>query len=229
MTSTRDAEVEPIPGLPGDLPPGEQLLWQGTPRWWAYTVATFQLGVLAVYFAVFIGLRGLVELQSNGSLTAVFTSMAVLVPWALGCLGLLTIIGWAYARSTVYSLTSRRVVIRFGVALPLTVNLPFAQLRQADLVARGGRRSDIVLELSDDPGLSWFHLWPNVYGFNLARPRPALRALRDPQRVAILLGQAVREWSQASGVATPVMPPSVQTSGGSRAVTLTPPVVSLQG
>ena len=26
-------EIEPIPGLPGRLPPGETILWQGAPDW----------------------------------------------------------------------------------------------------------------------------------------------------------------------------------------------------
>ena len=45
---------------------------------------------------------------------------------ALTAIGMLTLLAWLSARATVYSVTSHRVIIKGGVALPVTVNLPFA-------------------------------------------------------------------------------------------------------
>ena len=38
---TIEYEIEPIPGLPGNLPPGESILWQGSPDWQAFARSVF--------------------------------------------------------------------------------------------------------------------------------------------------------------------------------------------
>ena len=40
-------------------------------------------------------------------------------------IGIALVFAWASARTTVYTITNRRVVMRFGIALPMTLNLPF--------------------------------------------------------------------------------------------------------
>ena len=45
-------EVEPIPGLPGLLPPGEQILWQGSPDGRALARSAFHVRIVAGYFAI---------------------------------------------------------------------------------------------------------------------------------------------------------------------------------
>ena len=42
---------------------------------------------------------------------------------------------WLVARSSVYSITNRRVVLHIGLALPVTLNLPLAQVASADVLA----------------------------------------------------------------------------------------------
>jgi hypothetical protein len=50
---------------------------------------------------------------------------------SLVCLALVTTVAWGYARSTIYSLTNRRLIIRHGLAMPITINVPFAQVDAA--------------------------------------------------------------------------------------------------
>ena len=47
-------EYEPIPGLPGELPEGEQVLWQGTPSWESLAKRVFQVYTLSLYFILLI-------------------------------------------------------------------------------------------------------------------------------------------------------------------------------
>ena len=101
------------------------------------------------------------------------------------------------ARATIWSITDRRLLIRFGIALPVTMNLPFARLRSAGLAlhaggpADGGATGDIVLELVDQERVSWAVMWPHVGPFGGGRTRPALRAVPRAAGVARLLGDAV--------------------------------------
>ena len=45
---------EPIPGLPGELPEGEQVLWQASPSWDAMAKRVFQVYTAALYFLILI-------------------------------------------------------------------------------------------------------------------------------------------------------------------------------
>ncbi len=45
-------EIEPIPGLPGDLPPGERILWQGKPDWRMLARTAFHTRIVAGYFVL---------------------------------------------------------------------------------------------------------------------------------------------------------------------------------
>ncbi len=54
---------------------------------------------------------------------------------------ILSLLAYLIARTTIYSITSRRVVMRFGVALPMTVNIPFKAIRSADVAAQPSFRA----------------------------------------------------------------------------------------
>ena len=67
------------------------------------------------------------------SLATVAVSSIWFVPLALVAVGLPALLAWLYARTTVYTITNRRVVMRFGVALPMSLNLPFRMVAAAGL------------------------------------------------------------------------------------------------
>ena len=142
--SAEDLEFEPVPGLPSDLPPGETLLWQGRPDWKSLARHTFKVRMLAAYFAVFATFRLVVAVQRHQGLAG-FAQVLLLCALAAGCLGVLSLMAWAYARATVYTITSRRLVMRIGIALPMTWNLPFRRIASADLTVRNDGRGDISL------------------------------------------------------------------------------------
>ena len=43
-------DFEPIRGLPGPLPEGETILWQGAPDWRVLAVQAFHVRAVAIYF-----------------------------------------------------------------------------------------------------------------------------------------------------------------------------------
>ena len=45
-------EDEPIPGLPGRLPPGEDIIWQATPDWRGVARGVFHTRLVAAWFII---------------------------------------------------------------------------------------------------------------------------------------------------------------------------------
>ena len=116
-------------------------------------------------------------------------------------IGLLLLYGWAVARSTLYTITSRRIVIRTGVALPMTVNIPFALVSSAGFARHADGTGDIALQLTRPHRVSWIALWPHTRSWHISQPQPTLRAVAEPEAVAQALGRAL-----AVAAALPVRP-----------------------
>ncbi len=193
--STGEIRVKPIKPLPGPLPEGERVLWQATPEWKAYSRRVFQVGKVALYFLVIIAWVATSAYLDTGRATAVARALVWAVPPALGVLALLAAFAWLYARTTVFTVTDKRVIIQSGLALPSAVNLPFANVARADLAAFGDGTGDIELPMNG-PRLLYSMVWPNVRLLRLKRPVPVLRALENPRRAGEILGQALAAHQQ---------------------------------
>jgi hypothetical protein len=168
---------EPVRGLPGPLPVGETILWQGSPD-----VRVFLRGALfgrwvAAYW-VALALYGLTQGSPSGALTSAVAGLA--------CMGMLALFAWGVARTSVYTLTNRRIVLRIGVALTACINLPLKSLAAADLRPLGTGHGDIALTL-DGGRVGYAFLWPHARPWRLRAPQPMLRAVPDAADVATLL------------------------------------------
>lgn len=184
---SREHEIEPIPGLPGHLPAGEEILWQGRPS--ARLVARHVLknvwiGGYFVVLALWAAAAGAADGQSVGG---ILFSVAVLIALAALALGLLELFAWGVERTTLYTVTSERVVMRFGVALSMTLNLPFGQIDTVALGRLGGKAGTIAIALRQGHRLSWLVQWPHVRGWRFASPEPSLICLPDAEAVAAVM------------------------------------------
>ncbi len=188
-----DFDFEPIRGLPERPPPGERILWQGAPQWWGLALRVFHLRKVAIYFAVLLTWRGLVVLHDGGSVVAAMLAMLSLLPIAFLGLGILAGLAALYARTTVYTITDKRVVLRFGVALPMTVNFPFSVVGDAALRLCGDGTGDIPLKLRGEDKLAHLVLWPFVRPGHYKRPQPMLRAVKDAPVIAGILAEALKQ------------------------------------
>ncbi len=176
---------EPIRGLPGYLPKGERILWQGAPDARVFARSALATRWIAVYFA---GLA-LLAAASGGLLGALLT-----VAGGGVALVLLYLFAWAVAKTTVYTLTNRRVVLRIGVALEKCINLPLGMIGAADLRGQAGGHGDIVLTLtSGGQGIGYAVLWPHARPWRIGKPEPMLRAIPEAAAVAALLARACCE------------------------------------
>lgn len=181
-------EDEPIRGLPGRLPEGETLLWQGAPDGWGLAKAMHVRG-LAVYFALLIAVRA--ATAWGGDPLAVAVIVLELLGVSLAALGLLVLFAWLVGRTTVYSITDRRVVLRYGVALSKAVNIPFALVGGAAVRLRPDGSGDVVLTLEAGSRLPYLMLWPHVRPWRTAPAQPMLRAIPDAAIVAQRLSRAL--------------------------------------
>jgi len=179
-----DFDFDAQPGLPKELPQGEQLLWQGRPDWRRLAIDAFHIRKVAVYFALLIGWQAF---SVQGNLTALVT------PVLLGATGLslLTLLAWLSARASIYTLTSRRLVLRFGIALQMTMNVPYSLVSGASVRRNADGSGNLSLELTETRQVSYLVLWPHVRPWHISKPAPMLRALPDVDAVASLLTDAV--------------------------------------
>lgn len=203
-------EFEPEYGLPERLPAGEALLWQGTPDVKAMAIHVFHLRKLALYFGLLLALHA-ANMASDG-IGAVAVAAALLWPLALVlmALGAVAALAWFTARTTVYTLTSKRVVMRVGIVLTLTFNLPLRWIAGAALAERGDGCGDITLALAGQDRIAWLQLWPHVRPWRLRRPEPMLRCVPQADVVAARLTAA---WASAQGVTPQPTPVALQPAG----------------
>jgi len=184
-------EFEAAHGLPEALPAGERLLWQGAPDWRQLAWRVFHVREVAVYFALLLAWRAVSVLADGGGVAQAALSALWMLPLALIGVGLLGGLAWLSARTAVYTITDRRVVMRVGIVLSVTFNLPHRQIDAAALRPRAQGHGDIVLRLAPGVRIAYLHLWPHARPWQVRRPEPALRCVPDAARVGALLSQAI--------------------------------------
>ena len=191
-------ELEPQYGLPERLPAGENILWQGSPDFKAMALRVFHVRKVALYFAALLLLRASLVLADGGSGADALFALAWPLPLAVTALAALTALAWMTARTAVYTLTDKRVVMRIGIVLTLTFNIPLRTLKAAALRRGADSVGDIVIELAGPDHIAFLHLWPHVRPWRVARPEPMLRTVANAPQVAALLATA---WSDVTGAA----------------------------
>lgn len=191
MNAHHEHEFEAAPGLPEPLPPGERLLWQGRPGVWMLAVHAFHVRKVAVYFALMLGLQALLLAGEPEGLTArpLITSLVM----ASAGLALLFGTAWWSASTALYTVTDRRIVMRIGIVLTLTFNLPLRLVSAADVKVWSGGHGDISLSMAGWDRIGYLHLWPHARAWELRRPQPTLRCVPDAAAVAGLIHEAWRQ------------------------------------
>jgi hypothetical protein len=186
-----DHTEQPIPGLPEQLPNGEHVLWQGSPSWWGIAARALHLRAVAIYLALIV-LWGTTSAIANHKPTIDVSLFAVKLLAISACaLGGLVLFSVLVSRTTVYTITNRRIVMRIGVALPVTMNIPFNTIQSADVRLFADGSGDIPLQLESARRQPFLVLWPHVRPWHTAKPQPMLRAIAKAKDVAAILTSAL--------------------------------------
>ena len=195
LIGEHDGEAQP--GLPEALPAGERMLWQGAPDWRVLARHGFRIRTFALYFALLIAWRGLATWSDGAPAATVAASVLWPLPLAALALGFIGLLAWLVGRNAVYTLTDRRVVMRIGIVLTVTFNLPLSRIETVRLHALGrtgeaaGQPGDIALVLDAQDRIGYIHLWPHARPWHFRRTEPMLRSLPEADRVARLLVDAL--------------------------------------
>ena len=205
------ADAERAAGLTRPLPMGETLLWQGKPDARELTRVVFHLRGVALYcaaIALAILVAGIIVGRPAGQAVALAT---LILPVALVATGLLRLVGWATARATTYTITSRRVILHIGVAYEMTVSIPLSAITGARLRRGRGSCGEIALTVKDDGGTSYIALWPHARFGRFIKPQPMLRGIGDVETVRDTLVDALVMFNAGGRVrhAAPVEEPSI--------------------
>jgi hypothetical protein len=190
-------EFEAALGLPEPLPQDEIILWQGAPNWKSMAKNVFHLQWLSLYFAVIVIWQIISVAGSDGGLAAGWASVAL--AFGLAVIGLILVGLMAYwsATEALYTLTNRRIVMRVGIVLTVTFNLPYKTLGSAGLRLYKDGTGDIPLQIATEDKIAFFHLWPHVRPWRLAKPEPMMRCIPQAEQVATLLTEA---WMANTGL-----------------------------
>ncbi|GEP02030.1 photosynthetic complex putative assembly protein PuhB [Methylobacterium oxalidis] len=197
--SARDPAIPD--GLPGPLPQGERVLWQGRPTAVGMMLRVLHLRLVALWFA---GLTLWQALPNAGPGEALRAAGPTLIACGLA-LALVALLGWLAARTTVYTITSRRIVMRVGMALPVTLNLPFAMIADAGLHTFADGSGDLPVRLRPGTRIAYLNLWPHARPWRLSEPQPMLRSVPEARVVARLLAQAIEAARANEESATPIL------------------------
>ena len=176
-------ETEPVRGLPELLPAGETILWQGAPRWGALARRVFHVRKIALYFAILLAWLVYADIEDGIAPWSIVQSSLWVIGGAAVVIAILSILAWLTARSAIFTITTRRVVMRFGVAFPVTFNLPFRRIRSAGLRRYGDGSGDIPLALFADDRIAYLVLWPYARPWRFSQAEPMLRGLARERKM----------------------------------------------
>jgi hypothetical protein len=204
MTDLKEHDYEPLQGLPAPLPEGETILWQGAPDWETLARRGMRVRLVSFYFVLLVlwGLSG--NLSSGLPMADVVVSAARLVGLGAVAVGILALFAWLVARTTVYTITTKRVVIRFGIALPISLQFGFAVIDAAGVHAWSNGAGDIALKLRPGQKISYLIVWPHVRPWKLRHAEPTLRCIPDVAAVAQILSRALAASASQPAPAMPV-------------------------
>ncbi len=184
-----DFAFEPVRGLPERLPAGEHILWQGSPSWWRLAQEAMGLRWIAGYFVLLALWRVGVNSADMSLVRALNYGVPYIALGAAAC-AIVCLLAWIQSKATVYTLTNKRVGMRIGAALTMTLNLPYARIGSADLDLRRGGSGTLAFQLLDDVRFSYVLTWPHVRPWHIAHTQPALRCIPDAARIAAIMQDA---------------------------------------
>ncbi len=176
--------------LPAPLPAGERVIWQGKPAVRPLAWRAFHIREVAIYFGMLLVWRVGSTMAAGQSAADVAIAAAWIAAPAVISVAVLSMLAWLFARASNYTVTSKRVLVQFGVALPMTMNIPLGKITNAALRTYRDGSGDIPLTLADDRG-SFVLLWPHVRPWKLRGAEPMLRAIPDAAMVAAKLNDAL--------------------------------------
>jgi hypothetical protein len=103
------------------------------------------------------------------------------------------------------------VLVRQGVAVPVTLNLPLQYIEAAGLRLFRDGTGDIAMTICHAQRIAFIINWPHLKPGRFTRPEPSLRALDDAREAARILAGALAAESVPDESPSRDAPPPVRT------------------
>ena len=130
--------------------------------------------------------------------------------WLAALLGIVMAIALTFAflvaRTTIYTITTRRVALRYGVAFTKAVNVPLRLIKSVGLRMHANGTADVALTLIGPDKIAYLILWPHARPWCFSSPEPMLRAISEPQQVADALKTALAPFAKDASEAASKSP-----------------------
>lgn len=193
MKAHHEHEFEAALGLPEDLPRNEYIVWQGRPEWRQLAIDAFHVRKIAIYFAVMVLWQWVSLLENNTAGMDMLKQLGTSIGLALLALAVLSWSAYWSAQATMYTLTNKRIIMRIGIVLSLTFNLPLKKITACDLQLLNKQTGNIALGIATDSPIGWLNLWPHVRAWHVASPQPTLRCVPQAELLAKTMLQTWRQ------------------------------------
>jgi len=184
-----------IKGLPESPPDGEEIIWQGEPKWGALSTRLFRVRKVLVYFGLLAGFSAFISEAAGPEI------LATLV-WQVSLAGLASLIliglAWLYATTTVYTVTDKRLVLEFGVAFTMSLNIPWDLVESAAAKTFSDGTADVVISLQQGNAISYVTLWPFARPWCFLKVQPMLRGVADHADLVRRIAEIVDESDSAT-------------------------------
>lgn len=190
--SEDETPPEPVRGFPVPLPESETILWQGSASWWTLAIEAFHIRAVAIYFAIAALCRFCFVALSGSPATEALSLSAKVGLFGVLSIFILSMLAYLTARQSVFSITTKRVVIRHGVAIRKHINVPFDGIASVSVKRYGRGAGDIALTTVKDAKIPYLHLWPFARPLRVNNPVPLIRCLSGVDDVAAKLSHAIR-------------------------------------
>lgn len=179
-----------VRGVSEALPPGEQILWEGAPNARALARHLFFIRPLSAYLGAMV-LWWVTVNRTQFNTETFWATLGIQLLLVGSVVGGAWMLARSIANGTVYAITDRRIVMRFGVIFPLTINVPLHYVEGASAREFPDRTGQIAVQLTKKESIAWIVLFPHVRPFEFSQPQPLLRGLTDPVKVGEILRAAV--------------------------------------
>ena len=173
------------------LAPGETVVWTGKPSWRRVARDAMHLRGVTAYFGLLFVLDAYQAwMKAIPPHQALHDSVPLVAITALA-VAILTAIAWMIGRSR-YTITNRRVILRYGLALPATLSIPMSQIACTAVANNGDRTADIALVLKSGNRMPYLKLWPHARAWHVTEPQPVMRCLVGGEAIATTLARALQ-------------------------------------
>ena len=173
------------------IPKDEKIIWYGKPDIRRFCLTALGLKYIFIYLIIIFCS---IIYSRSGDLNFI-KIIEVLFPYIISsflAVLLLIAVGVSQVLPTVYVITSKRVIIRSGLALIFMLNVPFDKIVSIDKNIYRDGCGNISFKLLSKSRIPFFASWPSVRPWFFSNPQPTFRCIADVEIIALKLSEAAR-------------------------------------